>query len=67
MKSLLMGHLETLVGTRVAICPASDIWMQGIRYGTIKSIGRKWVHLVSDSNHKFKMHPFDLDIEISHK
>ncbi len=33
------------IGDRVALHPATDWWMRGARFGRIKKIGRKLVHV----------------------
>ena len=35
-------------GVRVEAHPATDTWMRGDRYGTVESVGRKWVHVRMD-------------------
>ncbi len=36
------------VGTRVELHPATDAWMQGDRFGTVSSVGRKYVRVTMD-------------------
>ena len=37
--AIFMDH--TVVGLRVQMHPATDLWMQGDRYGEIVKVGRK--------------------------
>lgn len=32
-------------GMAVGLHPAHDLWMQGFKYGVVKTVGRKWVHV----------------------
>ncbi len=36
------------VGERVQAHPATDVWMRGARFGTVRKVGRKWVHVKLD-------------------
>ena len=42
---------------RVELHPATDAWMRGDRYGTVKSVGRTYVHVVMDSGRTLKVTP----------
>lgn len=42
-------------GDRIALHPAEDLWMRGIRYGTVTLLGTKWVHFNDDNGHKRKV------------
>ena len=37
-------------GDRVETHPATDSWMMGDRFGTVKTVGRKYVHVVMDKS-----------------
>lgn len=47
-------------GQRVQTHPATDAWMQGDRYGVVRSIGGIWIHVTLDSGRCRKMRPADL-------
>ena len=49
------------VGDRIAIHPAANIWMRGIRYANIYKVGRKWLHC-REGDHTFRL-PEDLVLE----
>lgn len=36
------------VGDRVAVHPATDLFMRGMRYGEVRKVGRKWIHVRFD-------------------
>lgn len=38
-------------GQRVAIHPASDLWMRGVRYGTVTRVGKLTLFVRADSGH----------------
>jgi hypothetical protein len=50
------------VGDRVATHPASDLFMRGMRFGTIAKIGTKWIHVDYDTwpHDSVKVAPKDL-------
>lgn len=35
-------------GDRVALHPATDLWMRGARYGTVDRVGGRWVYVRLD-------------------
>lgn len=35
-------------GARIATAPHTDAWMRGERYGTIETVGRRWVHVIGE-------------------
>lgn len=37
------------IDQRVQLHPATDLWMRGARYGTVRRIGRKHVHVHVDA------------------
>jgi hypothetical protein len=37
------------VDQRVQLHPATDLWMRGARYGTVRKVGRKLVHVHVDA------------------
>ena len=39
-------------GDRVQVHPATDAWMRGMRYGTVVSVGPKYVHVLLDRDMK---------------
>lgn len=39
-------------GDRVELHPATDLWMRGARFGTVKSVGRKFVRVEIDRTGK---------------
>ena len=43
------------VGQRWRIHPASDWFMRGITYGTVVTMGYKWITLVTDTGRKFRI------------
>lgn len=46
---------EVREGHEVRLHPATDLFMRGVRYATVKTIGRKWIHLYhhgSKTTHK---------------
>jgi hypothetical protein len=52
------GLSQLRSGQRVAIHPAEDIWMRGVCFAIIISVGRKWIHLHADhptTNVRFKL------------
>jgi hypothetical protein len=36
------------IGDRVEVHPASDLFMRGMRYGEVRKVGRKWIHVRFD-------------------
>lgn len=44
-----------IVGWRYAVHPAHDLFMAGVRYVTVESVGRKWIHVTDDSGRKHKL------------
>jgi hypothetical protein len=42
------NHLM-IQGARVAVHPATDTFMRGIRYGRVTKVGRKYVHIYSET------------------
>ena len=46
-------------GDRVRIHPATDWYMRGLRFATVRKIGRKYVHLESDCGRRVRL-PFSL-------
>jgi hypothetical protein len=48
-------------GTRVEMHPATDRWMRGDRFGTVKTVGRLYVTVELDrSGHTVKVRPEDI-------
>jgi hypothetical protein len=45
------GHSlsEFRVDDRVALHPATDLWMRGVRYGTVVKVGKKFVQVRFDA------------------
>jgi hypothetical protein len=37
-----------MIGERIKIHPATDLFMMGIRYATVAKIGRKYIHVKAD-------------------
>jgi hypothetical protein len=37
-----------ILNQRVQAHPATDTWMRGDRYGTVKKIGRRYIHVLMD-------------------
>lgn len=45
-------------GNRVELCPSTDTWARGDRFGTVRRIGRKWLHVEMDrSGRTLRVHP----------
>lgn len=44
-------------GRRVATHPATDVWMQGDRYGVVERVGGRWIYVRLDSGRRVKMAP----------
>lgn len=42
------------VGDRVAVHPATEVWMRGDRYGTVAKIGHAYVHVQMDGSGTIK-------------
>lgn len=36
------------IGERVQAHPATDTWMRGDRFGTVITVGRKWITVLMD-------------------
>lgn len=52
------------VGDRVAVHPASTLWMRGVRYGVVARVGRKYVFVQTDMREApFAFYPRDLAVE----
>lgn len=32
-------------GVTVSLHPATELWMRGVQYATVTTLGRKWIHL----------------------
>lgn len=47
------------VGSRVELHPSTDAWMAGDRYGTVKAIGRKYLHVHMDRSGRVRRVAFD--------
>lgn len=47
-------------GSRVQLHPATDRWMMGDRFGTVRKITRRCVHVKMDVSKKTIRVPFDL-------
>jgi hypothetical protein len=48
-------------GDRVQAHPATDAWARGDRYGSVESIGQRWVHVRMDrSGRILRFSPLDL-------
>lgn len=50
-------------GDRVGTHPASHAWISGRRFGDVVKVGRKWVHIESETARGvavIKMHPRNL-------
>ena len=45
------------VGQRVALHPGLTLWARGVRYATVTSVGRKWVHVLTDHGQTTYFHP----------
>lgn len=41
-------------GVRVATLAHTDSWWQGLRYGTVTTVGRKWLHVRMDDGRACK-------------
>lgn len=39
-------------GTRIELHPATDRWMMGDRFGTVRRVGRKLLHVAMDRSGK---------------
>lgn len=56
MNDYTLADLED--GMRVELHPATDAWMQGDRFGEIRMVGRRLVHVYMDRSHRvLKLHP----------
>lgn len=40
-----MADLLVPFATRVCAAPHTDVFMQGERFGTVRKVGRRWVHV----------------------
>lgn len=47
-------------GDRVGTHPGTDAWMQGHRWGIVRKIGRKLVHVAMDTGVVLKLSPRNL-------
>lgn len=45
-----MNISEVKVGQYVALHPATDLWMRGVRFGTVERLGRKWAYIRAFAN-----------------
>ncbi len=53
--------LSTFVaGQVVETHPATDAWMRGVRYVTVKFIGREYVHVEDNDGRTYKFNPDNL-------
>lgn len=43
---------DFIVGARVELHPATDLWMRGDRYGTVTKLGRLFVHVRLDKSER---------------
>jgi hypothetical protein len=51
------------IGDRVALHPASDMWMRGAKFGEVVKVGRKLVHVNLDAiNRVVRLHPINLKV-----
>lgn len=48
---------DVRVGERVRIHPADDLFMRGVVYATVVSLGRKWVYVKNNANVVFRIRP----------
>jgi len=56
-----MPHLTDFKpGDRVQLHPATDLWMQGARYGVVKRIGGRWIYVSLDIGLIKKILPMNL-------
>jgi hypothetical protein len=52
-------------GDRIELHPASDLWMQGVRFGTVTRVGKTWVHFKDDSGHLRKVQAHNI-VSVNH-
>ena len=45
-----MNLKDFKAGDRVQAHPATDVWMRGDRYGTVKAVGRQYVTVSMDAS-----------------
>ena len=43
------------IGDRIAIHPATDLFMRGVRYATVIAVGRKWIRVQADNGRTFQL------------
>ena len=55
-------------GDRVELHPATDLWMRGMRFGTVVGIGRKMLNVELDRRHagSVRVHPENIGSIIGH-
>ena len=48
LTSVSKNHIIT-TGARIKVHPANDLFMRGVRYGTVTKVGRKYAHIYSET------------------
>lgn len=56
-----MNLRDAKVGLRVALHPATSLWMRGVRWATVAKVGRKLVTIRGDHGGVWKVHPVNLE------
>jgi hypothetical protein len=56
----LTSPADFLIGERVELHPATDLWMMGARFGTVIKVTRTKVHVKLDAGRTVRMSPTDL-------
>lgn len=62
-----MSVTDVTVGDRVRLAPHTDLWMRGMRYGTVTRISprsrRAMIHILGDNGRRYGLQP-DMIAEI---
>lgn len=56
-----MDLKDVTVGMRVAIHPATNLWMRGVRFATVVKVGRKLVTVEDDNERHWVVAPRNLE------
>lgn len=55
---MIVERKEVRVGQYVALSPSLDLWMQGVKFGTVTKVGTRWIHVRALlNNHVYRVLP----------
>jgi len=56
-----MNLSDVKPGMRVALHPATSLWMRGVRYADVVKVGRTTVIIEADNHQLWRIHPSNIE------